>query len=51
MGDISGFTYQKGHEYKLRVLRTILGNPPADTYEYDYSLVKILSYKDMTKGK
>ena len=51
MGAITGFTYQKGHEYELRVLRTILGNPPADAYEHVYSLVKIISDKDMTHPK
>ena len=51
MDAIKGFTYQKGHEYELRVIRTILGNPPMDGSDRTYSLVKILSDKDMTKGK
>ena len=51
MGDIKGFTYQKGHEYELRVLRTILGNPPMDGSDRTYTLVKILSDKDMTMGE
>ena len=51
MGAITGFTYQKGHEYKLRVLRTILGNPPMDGSDRTYTLVKILSDKDMTMGE
>ena len=50
MDAIKGFTYQKGHEYKLRLLRTILGIPPADSSDRTYSLVKILSDKDMTVG-
>ena len=50
MDAIKGFTYQKGHEYELRVLRTILGIPPADSSDRTYSLVKILSDKDMTVG-
>ena len=28
--DIKGFTYERGHEYELRVKRTILANPPQD---------------------
>ena len=27
---IKGFTYERGHEYELRVKRTILANPPQD---------------------
>lgn len=50
MNEIEGFTYQKGHEYELRVLRTILGNPPADASAYKYSLVKILSDKLVKKS-
>ena len=49
MGAITGFTYQKGHEYKLRVLRTILGNPPMDSSNRTYSLVKILQDRLVTE--
>ena len=28
--EIEGFTYERGHEYYLRVIRTILANPPMD---------------------
>ncbi|MBD5356184.1 MAG: DUF4377 domain-containing protein [Bacteroides sp.] len=42
-GEIEGFTYERGHEYYLSVIRTTLANPPADTYCYTYSLIKILS--------
>ena len=49
MGAITGFTYQKGHEYELRVLRTILGNPPADSSDRTYSLVKILQDRLITE--
>ncbi|MBQ4627969.1 MAG: DUF4377 domain-containing protein [Clostridia bacterium] len=28
---IKGFTYERGHEYELLVIRTILANPPMDS--------------------
>ena len=28
--EVKGFTYERGHEYVLRVKRTILANPPQD---------------------
>ena len=43
--DIKGFTYERGHEYKLRVKRTILDNPPQDASNRTYELVRILSDK------
>ena len=39
---IEGFTYEKGHEYYLSVKRTILANPPMDTSNRTYSLIRIL---------
>lgn len=42
---IEGFTYIKGHEYKLRVKMTTLANPPADGYSHKYLLVKIVQDK------
>lgn len=41
-GAIEGFTYERGHEYELRVQRTILANPPMDASDRTYSLVRIL---------
>lgn len=41
-GLIEGFTYERGHEYYLRVKRTILANPPMDASDRTYSLVRIL---------
>lgn len=41
-GAIEGFTYERGHEYSLRVRRTILANPPADGSDRTYSLVRIV---------
>ena len=43
--DIKGFTYERGHEYELRVKRTILDNPPQDASNRTYELVRILSDK------
>ncbi len=43
--DIKGFTYERGHEYELRVKRTILGNPPQDASNRTYELLRILSDK------
>ena len=39
---IEGFTYEKEHEYELRVKRTILANPPMDAPDRTYTLVSIL---------
>lgn len=41
-GAIEGFTYERGHEYELRVKRTLLANPPMDASDRTYSLVRIL---------
>ena len=42
---IKGFTYERGHEYELRVKRTILANPPQDASNHTYELVRILADK------
>ena len=42
---IKGFTYERGHEYELRVKRTILANPPQDASDRTYELVSILADK------
>lgn len=39
---IKGFTYERGHEYELRVRRTILADPSAEGSNRAYSLVGIL---------
>lgn len=41
-GAIEGFTYERGHEYELRVKKTVLANPPMDAVNCTYSLVRIL---------
>ena len=42
---VKGFTYERGHEYVLRVKRTILANPPQDASNRTYELVRILDEK------
>ncbi len=42
---INGFTYERGHEYYLSVKRTILANPPMDSSDRTYSLIRILEDK------
>ena len=43
--EVKGFTYERGHEYVLRVKRTILANPPQDASNRTYELVRILADK------
>jgi hypothetical protein len=45
---IEGFEYTKGFEYVLRLKRITIDNPPADGSCCSYSLIKILSQKDMS---
>ena len=40
---ITGFTYERGHEYELLVKRTTLANPPQDSGKYRYELIHIVS--------
>ena len=42
---VKGFTYERGHEYELRVKRTILANPPQDASNRTYELVRIMADK------
>ncbi len=44
---ITGFTYERGHEYELLVKRTTLANPPQDSGKYRYELVRIVSDKEI----
>ena len=48
-GSIEGFTYVKGHEYYLSVMRTILASPPADASDRTYSLIRILDDRVVTE--
>ena len=47
VSDIEGFTYEKGHRYKLRAKKTILANPPADGSAWKYELVEVLEDKEI----
>ena len=44
---IEGFTYEKGHRYKLRAKKTILANPPADGSAWKYELIEVLEDKEI----
>lgn len=46
---IEGFIYERGHEYELRVKRTILANPPMDASDRSYSLIRILQDRLVTE--
>lgn len=45
--EIDGFTYEKGHSYKLRVMKTTLADPPADGSAWRYKLLEILEDKEI----
>lgn len=47
--EIEGFTYERGHEYYLRVMRTILANPPMDASNRKYSLKDIIEDRLVAK--
>ena len=47
---ITGFTYERVHEYELLVKRTTLANPPQDSGKYRYELVRIVSDKENGKA-
>ena len=42
---IQGFNFEKGYEYKIKVVRTEIKNPPADGSKYTYKLKKVTSKK------
>jgi glyoxylase-like metal-dependent hydrolase (beta-lactamase superfamily II) len=39
---ISGFKFEKGYEYKLKIKTTEIKNPPADASSLKYTLIKVL---------
>ena len=45
---IEGFTYEKGHRYKLRTRKTVLANPPADGSAWKYELIEVVEDKEIT---
>jgi hypothetical protein len=40
---IENFDYEVGYEYRLKVLKTHLANPPADGSDVKYKLIEIIS--------
>lgn len=44
-GNIDGFTYEKGYEYKLVISEEKVDNPPADASSVKYKLLKQISKK------
>ncbi|MDR1340025.1 MAG: substrate-binding domain-containing protein [Prevotellaceae bacterium] len=50
-GGIEGFDYEIGYEYRLKVLKIHLANPPADGSDFVYSLIKILSRTFVDSGE
>ena len=46
--EIEGFTYEKGHRYKLRAKKTIFANLLTDGSPWKYELVEILEDKEIT---
>lgn len=47
---IQGFDYTEGYRYTLKVMRTILKNPPADGDSYSYSLIELVSKEKVEKN-
>ena len=43
--EISGFTFESGYEYELLVKKTTLANPPQDSGNIRYVLIRIISQK------
>ena len=43
--EITGFTYERGNEYELLVKKTTLANPPQDSGNVRYELIRIVSQK------
>lgn len=41
--EIEGFEWEAGYEYRIRVERTTLANPPADASSFRYVLRKVVS--------
>jgi hypothetical protein len=42
---IEGFTYEEGYEYRLKVQKIHLVNPPEDGFIFNYKLIVIVSKK------
>ena len=40
---ITGFEYEPGYDYKIRIAEKIVDNPPADASLFQWSLIEVLS--------
>ena len=40
--EITGFTYERGNEYELLVKKTTLANPPQDSGNVRYELIRVV---------
>lgn len=49
LGGVEGFIYERGHEYELRVRRTMIANPPMDGPDRTYTLISILQDRLVTE--
>jgi len=45
---IEGFNYEVGFEYRLKVLKTYLANPPADGLDVRYKLIELISKTEIS---
>ena len=43
LGRIEGFDYVEGYEYELKVLKSLIKNPPADGHIDRYKLLEVIS--------
>jgi len=41
--EITGFTYERDNEYELLVKKTTLANPPQDSGNVRYELIRVVS--------
>jgi hypothetical protein len=48
LNEIDGFHYEAGYEYRLKVLKKHLENPPADASDVTYELLEILLKKEVS---
>ena len=48
--DVRGFDYEPGFDYKLRVLKTPVPNPPADASSINWTLVEVVSKTPATSS-
>ena len=49
--EITGFTYERGYEYELLVKKTNLANPPQDSGNVKYELIRIVSKEEGNENR